>query len=144
MIVKYDGFEVVPINAGSYSVTAEFDDSKYKGTATGTLIIKKKEAIINVTNLIQDYDGSKKPVKIDTIPNGLNYTVQYDEVDDIPFNYGSYKVKISINESNYQGEILKTLIIKKPDAKINLSKLARVYTGNESPIGVEIIPSAKI
>ena len=100
------------------------------------------QGLENLTNLIQDYDGSKKSVKIDTIPSGLNYTVQYDEVDDIPFNYGSYKVRISINESNYQGEILKTLIIKKPDAKINLSKLARVYTGNESPIGVEIIPSA--
>ena len=140
--VRYDGFEIVPINAGSYEVNAEFNDPKYKGTASGTLIIKKKEAKIEATNLIQDYDGLKKAIKISTVPSGLNYTVNYNDKAEFPIDYGNYVAKISINDSNYSGNVTKNLIIKKPDATIVLSKLARVYTGKESPVGIEINPPA--
>ena len=66
--VKYDGSDEVPINAGSYYVTAVFTNPKYKGSATGTLVIKKREVKISVTNVVQDYSGQPKQVSVTTVP----------------------------------------------------------------------------
>ena len=139
--VKYDEVDEVPINAGTYYVTAVFNNPKYKGSATGTLVIRKRKAQIAVTNFVQDYSGDPKEVSVTTVPPGLNYNVTYDAGVAVPSDYGTYSVKVKIDDSNHEGELNKTLTIKKPDAVINLSRLAKVYDGNVSPVGITIVPA---
>ena len=139
--VKYDGSDEVPINAGSYYVTAVFTNPKYKGSATGTLVIKKREVKISVTNVVQDYSGQPKQVSVTTVPPGLSYNVTYDGGSTAPSDYGTYSVKVVINDLNSKAELNKTLTIKKPDAEIRLFRLAKIYDGNESPVGITIVPA---
>ena len=141
VLVKYDGTDEVPINAGSYYVTAVFNNPKYKGSATGTLVIRKRKVKISVTNIVQDYSGQPKEVSVATVPPGLSYNVTYDAGATAPSDYGIYSVKVIIDDSNNQAELNKTLTIKKPDAVITLTKLAKVYDGNVSPVGITIVPA---
>jgi uncharacterized repeat protein (TIGR01451 family) len=47
-----------PTDAGSYTVTATIDDPNYAGTASGTLVIAKASATVNVTGYTGTYDGN--------------------------------------------------------------------------------------
>ena len=45
-------------NAGTYSVTATVNDSRYQGSASGTFTINKATATVALSNLTQTYTGS--------------------------------------------------------------------------------------
>src|SRR5262249_41675207 len=68
-------------NAGSYSVTATINDSNYAGSATGTLVIDKATATLNLdaATLSQTYNGSARTVSATTSPAGLtSVSITYD------------------------------------------------------------------
>ena len=53
----YNGSSTAPASAGSYAVVATVNDSNYSGTASGTLVISKASATINVAPYSVAYDG---------------------------------------------------------------------------------------
>ena len=62
--------------------------------------------------LVQEYDGSSKPVFCTTDPLGLAVDVSYDDVPNAPFNPGSYRVVGIIDDVFYQVAATNTLDIR--------------------------------
>jgi hypothetical protein len=104
-----------PTNAGSYTVNATIDDANYKGTATGTLTIKKAQAGITVSGTNQTYDESEKKVTVTTDPAGLNVVVTYIDSEGTavssPTEVGEYVVVATVSDENYKGITSVTLSI---------------------------------
>ena len=67
-----------PTNAGTYAVKATVNDNNYEGTATGTLVIEKAQATLNLSDLSQTYNGNPRQATVATVPAGLNVDVTYD------------------------------------------------------------------
>ena len=130
--ITYDGSATAPTNAGSYAVAANLDNANYTAPeATGTLVINKAPATINLSNLIQTYDGTPKSATATTDPAGLGVvTITYDGSTTAPTNAGSYAVAANLDNANYTApEATGTLVINKAPATINLSNLIQTYDG---------------
>ncbi|MFZ9941259.1 MAG: MBG domain-containing protein, partial [Luteolibacter sp.] len=111
VIITYDGSASAPANAGSYAIAATIDDSNYEGETSGTFIIAKAPAGIELTNLSQTYDGTPKSVTTNTTPAGLNVTITYNGSNSPPTDVGSYAVVATIDDANYEGSASDNLII---------------------------------
>lgn len=109
--VTYNGSSSAPTGAGTYAVEANITDPNYQGSASGTLVIGKATATINLTGLAQTYDGSPKPVSATTTPPGLTVSITYDGSSTAPASVGSYAVSATVNDPNYQGSATGTLAI---------------------------------
>ncbi len=87
---------------GNYSVTSN----------NATLTITKATATITLDNLLQAYDGTPKMVSISTLPvPNLQVDLTYGGNASAPSAAGSYAVVAMINDVNYMGIQLGTLII---------------------------------
>ncbi|MEO5910309.1 MAG: MBG domain-containing protein, partial [Pelobium sp.] len=103
LTVTYDGSATAPTVAGSYAVTATLTNTDYAATpATGTLVISKATATITLADLLQNFDGTAKPVTVTTDPASLTgLTVTYDGNATVPTAIGTYAVTASLNHNNY-------------------------------------------
>ncbi|MEP2771607.1 MAG: putative Ig domain-containing protein [Fulvivirga sp.] len=111
VIITYDGSTTPPINADTYSVEGTVDDTNYNGVGSGTLTINKATALVSISNLYQNYDGSPKPVTVTTNPDGLTTDITYNGSLSVPSARGSYTVVANVVENNYEGSDTETLII---------------------------------
>ena len=86
--ITYDGSTTAPTNAGSYAVVASLANGNYEATnATGTLLINKASATINLSDLVHTYDGTPKSATATTVPPGLDVvTITYDGSTTAPTN----------------------------------------------------------
>ncbi len=123
--LTYDGAATLPINAGGYAVLGAINDANYAGSATGTLVIGKAAATVNLANLSQAYTGSGLGATTTTTPAGLAVTVTYDGSATLPVDAGSYIVAATIDDTNYAGSATGTLTIFHPN-------LAVIITGPAS------------
>ncbi|MEW7280956.1 MBG domain-containing protein [Aquimarina sp. 2201CG1-2-11] len=128
--VTYDGGTTVPTSAGDYTVVATINDPNYQGSTTETLTITKATAAVTINDLAQTYDGTTKPVSVNTIPNGLTVDVTYDGGTTVPTDTGNYAVVATINDTNYQGTSNETLTINKADQAITFAALTAVTYGD--------------
>lgn len=92
------GPHVVTATSGSFSNTAG-------------VTVTRATATITLGNLNQTYDGSPKPVTATTTPGGLTVSITYDGSPAAPTNSGSYAVSATVNDPNYQGSAIGTLVI---------------------------------
>ncbi len=76
---------------------------------TGT--ITKATATITLAALSQTYDGMPKPATATTQPAALAVTLTYDGATAAPSDAGTYAVAASINEMNYTGSAVGSLVI---------------------------------
>jgi len=111
VLLTYDGGSAAPINAGSYAVAAIVSDPNYLGEASGTLIITKAGATLQLTNLRQSYDGSAKTVVTTTTPADLAVNLTYDGNTTPPTYPGPYAVVATIDDANYSATISDTLVV---------------------------------
>lgn len=111
VVTTYNGLTAAPVNPGSYAVVATVSDANYTGSASGTLVISQGQAAITLTNLVQAYDGTPKPVAAVTAPAGLPVSVTYDGSATAPTNPGSYAVVATVTDPNYTGTTSGTLVI---------------------------------
>jgi hypothetical protein len=128
----YNGSYTPPTEAGSYAVVATVNNTKYQGTATGTLVISKAAATVALSTLSAVYSGTAKSVKVITRPAGLPVDVTYKGSATMPIDAGVYPVVATINAPNHQGKAMGTLVIAKaviPAAQIQLGNLAAIYDG---------------
>src|SRR5207247_7950524 len=85
-----------------------------------------------LSNLIQGYDGSPKPVTVTTSPAGLSgVSITYNGSATAPANIGSYSVVASLTNANYNASnATGTLTITTGTATITLSNLTQTYNGS--------------
>ncbi|RED98905.1 LamG-like jellyroll fold domain-containing protein [Marinoscillum furvescens] len=100
-------------DAGTYTITlagGEADNYSLQ-LQSGTLIVEQAEAQITITDLEFTHDGTAKSPTVTTNPEGLNYTVTYNDEAEAPDAVGTYAVAVTIDEVNYFGSQTATLTI---------------------------------
>jgi hypothetical protein len=92
-------------NAGAYAITVSGGvSSNYEfNYVNGTLTINKATALVELSNMEQEADGSPKSPTVTTDPAGLTYTLTFNGSATVPSSPGSYAVVATINETNYEG-----------------------------------------
>jgi hypothetical protein len=101
--ITYNGSPTVPVAAGSYAVVATVNDENFVGSASGTLEIAKRAAVVTLGDLVAVYDGLEKEVSVTTDPLGLAVEVTYDGLSTIPTEVGSYAVVATVVDDNHEG-----------------------------------------
>ncbi|HEX8291953.1 MAG TPA: pectinesterase family protein [Pyrinomonadaceae bacterium] len=109
--VTYNGSAEAPVAVGSYEVVATITEPGYSGTATGTLVIEKAQAVVTVESANYAYDGAPKAVGVVTYPAGLGVEVAYNGSASAPTQPGTYAVTATVVDANYQGTGSGTLTI---------------------------------
>jgi endonuclease/exonuclease/phosphatase family metal-dependent hydrolase len=109
--VTYDGSAAAPTNAGSYAVTGTVASAMYQGMANATLTVAKASATVMLGGLAHTYDGNPKSATATTLPTGLVVEITYDGSIAAPAAVGSYAVTGAVNEINYAGFAVDTLVI---------------------------------
>lgn len=113
--IAYNASPDPPVNAGSYAIIATITSPNYQGSATGTLVIGKATAGIELTGLTQTYTGSPRPISAVTTPEGLALTITYNGSDIAPIETGSYPVSVNAEGPNHQGTANGILVIEAAD-----------------------------
>ncbi len=130
--ISYNGDSELPVNTGSYPVTATISNPNYSGSASAELVIHPAEAqiVFDPATLTQTYDNTLKTPGITTIPAGLNFNIIY-EIDLLPINPGTYTINVEVDEPNYVGSGSTTLIILPAMASITIDpeSMTQVYDG---------------
>lgn len=80
-----------------------------------------QNAIINIANLSQVYDGIAKTVTPATTPAGLDVSILYDGQAAPPVNAGSYAVTASVTSDYYSGTATGTLTVAKATQTISFN-----------------------
>ncbi|HEY3322841.1 MAG TPA: kelch repeat-containing protein [Planctomycetota bacterium] len=133
--VYYNGSTIPPTNAGTYAVYAELNNTNYRGSVSGTLLIAPKAATVALSSLEHVYDGTAKIAVATTTPSGLSTSVTY-EGGSVPVNAGTYTVQAVITDSNSFGSATDTLVIAKaPQAIIFDSMADKTYGDAPFTIG---------
>jgi uncharacterized protein with FMN-binding domain len=101
--ITYNGSSTVPTNAGNYAIVATVNDVNYQGSTTGSFVISKATATVNLSNLTATFDGSTHAATATTVPSGLTVGIMYDGSSSVPTSIGTYPVVATINDANYQG-----------------------------------------
>jgi len=126
----YDGSATAPTNAGTYAVVGTIVDANHAGSASGSLVVAKSGAGVNLAGLAQTYDGTPRTLTATTTPAGLTVTFTYNGSATAPTNAGSYGVLGTIVDANYQGSGAGTLVVSKAAATVTLGALAQTYNGS--------------
>ncbi len=111
--VTYNGSPEPPVNAGTYAVNAAIDDARFAGKATDTLVVAKAPAQVQLGNLQQVYDGTRKYATAQTLPDELAVDFLYDGSPVVPRNAGSYAVAAAVSDANWQGTAAGILTVGK-------------------------------
>ena len=141
VVVTYNSSGTAPSAAGSYAIAATVSDPNYTGSASGTLVIGKATATIELAGLAQTYDGIPKPVTASTTPASLGIAVTYDHSVTVPTAAGSYAIAATVSDPNYAGSASGTLVIGKATAPIELTGLAQTYDGTPKPVTATTTPT---
>jgi hypothetical protein len=125
--ITYDGRTDIPVGAGSYAVAATVTSADFEGSAAGTLVVAKATATVTLGDLETTYDGLEKTAAATTVPAGLAVGVAYDGLSAAPVAAGSYAVRATVDDANYEGSATGTLVVAKAPATVALGDLAQVY-----------------
>lgn len=134
-----------PINAGTYSAVGSFaGDANYNSASAApvTVLINKATATLGIANTTQTFDGSPKPVTVNTTPVSLTgVNVTYNGSATAPTNAGTYSVVATLGNDNYTApEADATLTIQKAHATLSLSNISATYDGTAKPVSVTTSP----
>lgn len=140
VIVTYTGLLGPPSAVGQYPFTALFVQGVCSGVATGTLTINPGVAAVGLDNLDQVYDGTPKPVQVNTTPQGLAVSITYNGQTNPPAQAGAYVVVATVVDENYTGSATATLIVEPASAQIQLDNLSQTYTGSPEGALASTIP----
>ncbi|BDD03256.1 MBG domain-containing protein [Aureibacter tunicatorum] len=131
-----------PLNAGVYKnvVYLEENDNFY-GSDSAVLTIQKATAELFIESL-NDTSYTGQPIRVTgyTEPQGLDFTLTYNDDEEAPTDAGSYVVRGEIDDINYQGGGIGNLVISKAKAKIITNSIQKIYDGNPTPLDVMTEP----
>jgi hypothetical protein len=138
--IRYNNSYMKPVHAGTYQVEVEINDKNHKGTSNAIFVIEKATATINYTNLSHVYNALPFTPAVTTYPLGLKCVTTYDGLSALPVNAGKYVVSTAIDEPDYEGNKIDTLIIDKALAVLSLSNLSHVYDANSKTANFTVQP----
>ena len=102
--------------------------ANYTVTSTnGTLSITAGSAIVFLTNVLQTYNGTPRPMTVTTTPSGLTTTVTYNGSATVPTLTGSYAVVATITGGTYNGTATDTLVIAPAPLSITANNATRAF-----------------
>ncbi|TCS98193.1 MBG domain-containing protein [Pseudofulvimonas gallinarii] len=106
------GVAAVPVDAGSYDVTASLANPNYSltGSTAAVMVIAQANASVVLSDLLHVYDGTAKQASVTTVPAGLPVNVTYNG-GPAPSAVGSYAVLAVVTDGNYSGTASGTLQI---------------------------------
>ncbi|TCC91080.1 MBG domain-containing protein [Pedobacter hiemivivus] len=142
--ITYDGSATLPIVAGTYAVVASLTNANYTAIdATGSLVISKGTATLNLSGLTATYDGTAKSATVTTNPVGLSgVSITYDGSATLPTAAGTYAVVASLTNANYTAvNATGSLVIGKGTATLTLSNLSQAYDGTAKSATVTTSPA---
>jgi hypothetical protein len=97
--VRYNGSATAPTNAGTYAVTADFapaDTANYNALSSAVagnfVILKSGTPTLAVANSPATYDGTPKPVAVDSSVPGTLSNIRYDGSAAVPTDAGTYVI----------------------------------------------------
>jgi uncharacterized protein YdeI (BOF family) len=96
--VKYNGSSEIPVNAGTYAITADFapDDAinyeSLSDESAGDYVIGQATPTLSVTNSPVAYDGTAKTAYVEGSVDGTVSDVKYDGSSDLPVDVGTYAI----------------------------------------------------
>jgi hypothetical protein len=140
-VVRYDNSYLKPLHTGTYHVEAEINDKNYKGKSDTTLVIKKAIATINHANLSHVYNADAFTPVITTTPHKLKCVTTYNSTSTLPVNVGKYVVSTVIDDPDYEGSKVDTLIIEKASASLSFGNLSHVYDGTVKAATLTVHPN---
>jgi len=141
ILVSYDGLATAPVNAGSHLVTAIIDDPDYQGSVSGTLVIAKAAAQVNLSALEQTFTGLQLRAGVTTLPTGLSVEVRYNGGSELPLGAGSYAVAAVVTDPNYEGSASGILQVAKAPVAITIGNVEQVYDGSARSVTVGTAPA---
>ena len=130
-------------NVGNYSNTVTFTNTTNGSgntTRSVALTVNPLPVTVNLSNLLQTYDGSPKPVTVTTTPGDKAYSVVYTP-SGVPVNAGSYPVTVTITEPNHSGSASGSLTIQKAAQTISFAALDPVLD-NAAPFSLTATASS--
>lgn len=140
LLFTYNGVTNAPADAGTYDLSATVDDPNYLGSTNAVLTINQAQVAVELSNLSQVYDGTRKTVSAVTVPPNTAVLLTYNGHALPPVNAGSYLVKATIPSGNYTGGATGTFTISKANAPVRFTNVDQIYNGMPKPIGVTTQP----
>ena len=135
--------DTATLNPGSYTVFANgaFGNDYIVTHSTGTLVVEKALASINISDNTHVYDTTAKAVSVATVPAGLATIVTYDGAATLPMAAGTYAVNVEVNDANYQGTLASSITITPGTATVTLGDLIQDYDGTAKSPTVATVPA---
>jgi alpha-tubulin suppressor-like RCC1 family protein len=136
--VTYNGSPTPPTNAGTYTVEAVGQNSKYNGSATASLVIARATAGISGSALVT-YTGEAQLPPVVITPD-LPYTLTWDG-GSAPVNVGTHAFSVTVDEPNYTGSFNGNLTIQQATVSLTLDANSANYTGQPISASITTDPS---
>lgn len=144
----------LPVDAGTYVISAEVDDMYYQGTVTATYIIRQVDAFVVVVDSSreQTYNGTTKYLeyyvadaqgnRLSGITVAQSFTSYLGEkLVSSPSDVGEYTVLLEIRDTNYKGSVGSTLRVNVGD--VYFSNTLITYGDGKSVIVTQSPASAQ-
>lgn len=147
--MRYNGSEELPVNAGSYAVSATVLDAQYAGAAAGTLIIARSGQTIDFPPLsdcrildtldIAPTASSGLPVDV-AVANGPavleDSTLSFTGAGEVVL------VASQAGDANWNAAeaVENRFTVHKMDAAVTLTDLVHIYDGSPKPVGAATDP----
>ena len=132
-VATLNGATVTIVGVGTTTITAtQGGDGNYNSAAAvpQTLTVGKGNATVTLGSLNATYNGTPRAATATTSPAGLQVTLTYNGLANVPTAAGSYTVVATVNDPNYQGSAIGTLAISKVDQSINFGALSLKTVGD--------------
>jgi gliding motility-associated-like protein len=103
-------------DVGTYAISllGGADNNYSYSLIAGVLTITKATATVQITNLLQNVNGTPRPVTVATMPVGLSVNILYNGSTTVPSVKGTYTVLATINDINYQGSATEPYLLNGP------------------------------
>ena len=88
-----------------------------------TVTAGKGTAAVTLGDLAQVYDGEEKQVTVVTQPGGLVVAVTYGGAETLPVNAGRYAVEAVVDDANWAGSAMGTLVVAKGSQTIDFADI---------------------
>ena len=139
------GKAALPVDAGTYTVTATINSPDATGTTSGTLTIAPAPATVTLTpsSLAVIYTGKAHVATATTVPARLAVSFTYGGGATEPINVGSYPVVATISNPNYTGSANGTLIIS-PVPPLATTEAATAITATSATLNALIDPKGSV
>lgn len=141
---SYNGSNTMPLNTGTYTVTATVNDKTYMGSLTSPFVVQMASTPIKFLAATATYTGAPQSAYAIASPSNIFIGYEYYNYDSLsktiptPSNAGIYTVKASaLFDANYGGSVYSTFTIQKGVGAIKFSSNAYIvpYGKPQSIVG---------